>query len=100
MFSVNRLKEETGVVINVGEENGPSSNIIRIEGNREGVFSVKKKLQEKVQQLENETEKTINVENRLFPILIGAKGSKIQEIRDTHKKVLITFYSSGIFQNV
>lgn len=35
-FIVNRVKEGTGVVINISENNG--SNIIRIEGNFAGVL--------------------------------------------------------------
>jgi hypothetical protein len=37
---VNRLKEETGVVINITD--GEGSNIIRIEGNHAGVAVAKK----------------------------------------------------------
>lgn len=38
-FPVNRVKEGTGVVINISENDG--SNIIRIEGNIAGVMKAK-----------------------------------------------------------
>lgn len=92
---MNRLKEEAGVLISIREEDASSSNIIRIEGNREGVLSVKKKLQDIVTKLENEKEKTINIDHRFFPSIIGAKGEKIREIKETYSQVQITFPSSG-----
>ncbi|KAK6618489.1 hypothetical protein RUM43_013682 [Polyplax serrata] len=87
--NVNRLKEETGVLINIREEDGVSSNIIRIEGNREGVLSVKKKLQEIVTNLENE--KVMNIDHRFFPSIIGTKGDKIREIKELYSQVQIIF---------
>lgn len=36
MFSVNRVKNDTGVIINISESDN-NSNIIRIEGRKDGV---------------------------------------------------------------
>ncbi|KAL0268526.1 UNVERIFIED_CONTAM: hypothetical protein PYX00_010437 [Menopon gallinae] len=89
--NVNQLKEETGVTINFGDEDGSSGNIIRIEGSREGVDIVKKKLKEVVAKLENEKEKIIKIDQRFYPSIIGSKGEKIREIRDMFSQVLIKF---------
>lgn len=94
--AVNRLKEETGVLINIREEDGVSSNIIRIEGNREGVLSVKKKLQEIVTNLENE--KVMNIDHRFFPSIIGTKGDKIREIKELYSQVQIIFPHPGKYR--
>ena len=89
--NVNRLKNEADVTINIGEEESSNSNVIRIEGRREGVEQVKKELQEMVIKLENEKEKTINIDHRFFPSIIGTKGEKIKEIRETFNQVQIIF---------
>lgn len=39
-FSVNRVKNDTGVIINISESDN-NSNIIRIEGRKDGVESAK-----------------------------------------------------------
>lgn len=98
-FLVNQLKEETGVTINFGDEDGSSENIIRIEGSREGVNIVKKKLKEVVTKLENEKEKIINIDHRFYPSIIGAKGEKIKEIREMFSQVQIKFPNSGEYLN-
>ena len=42
MFTVNKLKQETEVMINIPDsDKTPSSNVIRIEGNKEGVRKAK-----------------------------------------------------------
>lgn len=92
--NVNRLKEDADVNINIGEEDGPSTNVIRIEGKREGVELVKRELQDMVQKFENEKEKVINIDHRFFPSIIGAKGEKIKEIRETFNQVQVIFPSS------
>lgn len=88
--NVNRLKEETGVVINIDE-----SGLIRIEGNKEGVQRAKEELEERVHKLENEKEKDVIIEQRHYKSIIGAKGEKIKEIRDAFNQVQITFPSPG-----
>ena len=42
IFVVNKLKQETEVMINIPDsDKTPSSNVIRIEGNKEGVRKAK-----------------------------------------------------------
>ena len=41
IFSVNKLKQETEVMINIPDSDKAPSNVIRIEGNKEGVRRAK-----------------------------------------------------------
>lgn len=98
-FSVNRLKEETGVVINIDE-----SGLIRIEGNRDGVNRARAELEERVHKLENEKERDVIIEQRHYRNIIGTKGDKIKTIRDMFNQVIyyeyiehILFYIFGKF---
>lgn len=84
--NVNRIKEETGVVINI-EENGQ----IRIEGTKQGVQKAQSELEEMVKKLENEKERDIIIEQRHYRTIIGQKGDNIKEIRDKFNQVQITF---------
>jgi polyribonucleotide nucleotidyltransferase len=87
--NINRLKEEMDVVINIEEKEG--TNNIRIEGPAEGVLKAQKELQEKIEKLENEKEKDVIIDHRLFRSIIGSKGDRIKEIREMFNQVLITF---------
>jgi polyribonucleotide nucleotidyltransferase len=87
--NINRLKDELDVVINIEEKEG--SNNLRIEGPAEGVLKAQKELQEKIEKLENEKEKDVIIDHRLFRSIIGAKGDRIKEIREMFNQVLITF---------
>jgi polyribonucleotide nucleotidyltransferase len=84
--SVNRLKEENSVVINIDE-----SGLIRIEGHKEGVFATKQELEERIRKLENEKEKDVVIEQRHYKSIIGAKGENIKEIREKFNQVQIYF---------
>ncbi len=84
--NVNRLKEETGVTINIPDER---SSTIRIEGTPNGVNQAKAELTEMVTKMENEREKDILIEHRFHKNIIGAKGEKIREIRDMFHQVRI-----------
>jgi len=90
--NVNRLKEETGVTINIPDEKSPS---IRIEGTPQGVEQAKAELLEMVAKMENERERDIIIEQRFHKNIIGAKGEKIREIRDMFHQVQITFPDSS-----
>ncbi len=81
---MNRLKDETGVTINIPDERSP---IVRIEGTPAGVKQAKAELMEMVTKLENEKEKDILIEHRFHKNIIGAKGEKIREIRDMFNQV-------------
>ena len=82
--NVNRLKEETGVTINIPDE---KSSTIRIEGTPEGVEQARTELSEMVTKMENEREKDIIIEHRFHKNIIGAKGEKIREIREKCNQV-------------
>lgn len=89
--NVNRLKDETGVTINIPDER---SSTIRIEGTPSGVAQAKAELMELVTKMENERERDINIEHRFHKNIIGAKGEKIREIRDMFNQVCAKFLIS------
>lgn len=91
--NVNRLKDETGVVINITENDG--SNMIRIEGSQTGVQEAETKLVEMVKKLENEKETDVIIDQRYYASIIGSKGDKIKEIRDKFNNVQITIPGPG-----
>ncbi|CAK9823134.1 Hdlbp [Anthophora retusa] len=91
--NVNRVKEGTGVVINISENDG--SNVIRIEGNLAGVLKAQTELVEMVRKLENEKEKDVIIDHRYYPSIIGNKGDNIKEIRDKFNQVQITIPGPG-----
>lgn len=90
--NVNRIKEETGVSINIPDE---KSSTIRIEGSPAGVEQAKAELMEMVAKMENEREKDIIIEHRFHKNIIGAKGEKIREIREMFNQVQIVFPDSS-----
>jgi len=91
--NINRIRNETGVLINISEADG--SNIIRLEGSPEGVVTAKKELSELVAKMENEKERDIIIEQRFHRNIIGTKGDKIREIRDKFNQVQISFPDPG-----
>ncbi|XP_012215357.1 vigilin [Linepithema humile] len=91
--NVNRVKEGTGVVISISENDG--SNIIRIEGNLAGVSKAQTELVEMVKKLENEKEKDVIIDHRYYRNIIGNKGDNIKEIRDKFNQVQITIPGPG-----
>lgn len=86
--NINRLQDELGVSIFL-ETKGV--NTIRIEGPVESLAKAEKEIREKIDKLENEKEKDVIIDHKLFPKLIGSKGDKIREIRDKFKNVQIIF---------
>lgn len=91
--NVNRVKEGTGVVINISENDG--SNVIRIEGNLAGVVKAQTELVEMVKKLENEKEKDVIIDHRYYRGIIGNKGDNIKEIRDKFNQVQIIIPGPG-----
>ncbi|XP_045491427.1 vigilin [Colias croceus] len=91
--NINRLKEETGVVINIIENEG--TNVIRIEGSHQGVADAERELRDMVMKLENERTKEVYVDHRYIKSLIGVKGEKIREIREKFERVLISLPDQG-----
>ncbi|XP_071563213.1 vigilin-like isoform X2 [Temnothorax nylanderi] len=91
--NVNRVKEGTGVVISISENDG--SSVIRIEGNLAGVLKAQTELVEMVKKLENEKEKDVIIDHRHYGNIIGKKGDNIKEIRDKFNQVKITIPGPG-----
>ncbi|KAG1666666.1 Vigilin [Nymphon striatum] len=97
--NVNRIKQDTGVLIHIPSDSS-HSNVIRIEGNPAGVSQAKEELLELVHKMENEKNRDILIEQRFHRNIIGAKGEKIKEIRDTFNQVNVTFPEPGIKTDV
>jgi transcription antitermination factor NusA-like protein len=87
--NINRIKDEIKVVINIEEKDKLST--IRVEGSPEAVQKAQRELQDMIEKLENEKEKDVIIDHRLFRTIIGAKGARIREIREKFNQVVITF---------
>lgn len=96
---MNKLKQEADVMINIPDDKA-ASNIIRIEGNKEGVKMAKKELETLVSKMQNEREKDLIIESRFHRQLIGPKGENIQKIRDDFAAVQISFPDLGTKSDV
>merc|ERR1719361_3145453 len=92
--TVNKLKQEADVMINIPDDRA-SSNCIRIEGNKEGVRKAKEELESLVAKMQNEREKDLIIEARFHRQLIGPKGENIQKIREEFEAVQISFPDLG-----
>uniref|UniRef100_A0A8D8Q697 Vigilin n=2 Tax=Cacopsylla melanoneura TaxID=428564 RepID=A0A8D8Q697_9HEMI len=90
--NVNKLKTETETVINITETAG--KNIIRIEGNQQGVKQVEEELKRMINKLENEKEKDCIIDYKLHRQIIGPKGDSVRELQDKFG-VQIAFPSSS-----
>jgi len=97
--TVNRLKDETGVTINIPDSD-TGITVIRIEGNKKGVEQAKAELTAMVDKMENEKEKDQIIENRFHRQLIGPKGENIQKIRDDFSSVQISFPDLGVKSDI
>merc|ERR1719449_234896 len=89
------LKQETDEMINIPDSDKAPSNVIRIEGNKDGVKKAKEELEALVAKMQNEREKDLIIEARFHRELIGAKGGNIQKIRDDFAAVQISFSDLG-----
>merc|ERR1712079_662150 len=92
--TVNKLKQEADVMINIPDDRA-SSNCIRIEGNKDGVKQAKEELETLVSKMQNEREKDLIIEARFHRQLIGPKGENIQKIREEFEAVQISFPDLG-----
>jgi len=92
--TVNKLKQEADVMINIPDDRA-SSNCIRIEGNKDGVSKAKEELEALVSKMQNEREKDLIIEARFHRQLIGPKGENIQKIREEFDAVQISFPDLG-----
>uniref|UniRef100_A0AAR2K8L0 Vigilin n=1 Tax=Pygocentrus nattereri TaxID=42514 RepID=A0AAR2K8L0_PYGNA len=87
---VNRIKDQHKVSVRIPPDN-EKSNLIRIEGDPQGVQEAKKELLELASRMENERTKDMIIEQRFHRAIIGQKGEKIKEIRDKFPEVIINF---------
>ncbi|XP_028650653.1 high density lipoprotein binding protein a isoform X2 [Erpetoichthys calabaricus] len=88
--NINRIKDQYKVLVRIPPDN-EKSNLIRIEGDPQGVQEAKKELLELASRMENERTKDLIIEQRFHRTIIGQKGEKIKEIRDKFPEVIINF---------
>ncbi|KAM9384852.1 high density lipoprotein binding protein a isoform 2-T2 [Pholidichthys leucotaenia] len=88
--NINRIKEVHKVTVRIPPDN-EKSNLIRIEGDPQGVQEAKKELLELALRMENERTKDLIIEQRFHRAIIGQKGEKIKEVRDKFPDVIINF---------
>uniref|UniRef100_A0A3Q0RAW3 Vigilin n=1 Tax=Amphilophus citrinellus TaxID=61819 RepID=A0A3Q0RAW3_AMPCI len=88
--NINRIKEVHKVTVRIPPDN-EKSNLIRIEGDPQGVQEAKKELLELASRMENERTKDLIIEQRFHRAIIGQKGEKIKEVRDKFPEVIINF---------
>uniref|UniRef100_A0A8C2F379 Vigilin n=1 Tax=Cyprinus carpio TaxID=7962 RepID=A0A8C2F379_CYPCA len=77
--NINRIKELHKVSVRIPPDN-EKSNLIRIEGDPQGVQEAKKELLELASRMENERTKDMIIEQRFHRAIIGQKGEKIKEV--------------------
>uniref|UniRef100_A0A8C9QRC4 Vigilin n=1 Tax=Spermophilus dauricus TaxID=99837 RepID=A0A8C9QRC4_SPEDA len=88
--SVNRIKDQYKVSVRIPPDS-EKSNLIRIEGDPQGVQQAKRELLELASRMENERTKDLIIEQRFHRTIIGQKGERIREIRDKFPEVIINF---------
>ncbi|KAI1889321.1 hypothetical protein AGOR_G00177980 [Albula goreensis] len=88
--NINRIKDQHKVSVRIPPDN-EKSNLIRIEGDPQGVQEAKKELLELASRMENERTKDLIIEQRFHRAIIGQKGEKIKEVRDKFPEVIINF---------
>ncbi|XP_013872122.1 vigilin [Austrofundulus limnaeus] len=88
--NINRIKELHKVTVRIPPDN-EKSNLIRIEGDPQGVQEAKRELLELASRMENERTKDLIIEQRFHRAIIGQKGEKIKEVRDKFPEVIINF---------
>lgn len=122
VFTVNRIKELHKVTVRIPPDN-EKSNLIRIEGDPQGVQEAKKELLELASRMvswnrlnvamegvkqvhrlmllplqENERTKDLIIEQRFHRAIIGQKGEKIKEVRDKFPEVSRIVCMSALIQ--
>jgi len=87
--NINRIRESNDVSITFEE------NSMKLVGEIDAVDAVKSELLDVIQKLENEKERDIHIDSRLYGQIIGTKGEKIREIREQFSQVQIIFPDAG-----
>ncbi|XP_050758845.1 vigilin isoform X2 [Gymnogyps californianus] len=88
--NINRIKDLYKVSVRIPPDN-EKSNLIRIEGDPQGVQQAKKELLELASRMENERTKDLIIEQKFHRTIIGQKGERIREIREKFPEVIINF---------
>uniref|UniRef100_A0A8D2MER1 Vigilin n=1 Tax=Zonotrichia albicollis TaxID=44394 RepID=A0A8D2MER1_ZONAL len=84
--NINRIKDLYKVSVRIPPDN-EKSNLIRIEGDPQGVQQAKKELLELASRMENERTKDLIIEQKFHRTIIGQKGERIREIREKFPEV-------------
>uniref|UniRef100_UPI00358DE364 vigilin isoform X2 n=1 Tax=Myxine glutinosa TaxID=7769 RepID=UPI00358DE364 len=88
--NINRIKEQYKVFVRIPPDN-EKNNLIRIEGDPQGVQQAMQELLEMSNRMENERTKDLIFEHKYHRTIIGQKGEKIKEVRDKFPEVIINF---------
>uniref|UniRef100_H0V7G7 Vigilin n=1 Tax=Cavia porcellus TaxID=10141 RepID=H0V7G7_CAVPO len=88
--NINRIKDQYKVSVRIPPDS-EKSNLIRIEGDPQGVQQAKRELLDLASRMENERTKDLIIEQRFHRTIIGQKGERIREIRDKFPEVIINF---------
>ncbi|VTJ88527.1 Hypothetical predicted protein, partial [Marmota monax] len=88
--NINRIKDQYKVSVRIPPDS-EKSNLIRIEGDPQGVQQAKRELLELASRMENERTKDLIIEQRFHRTIIGQKREHIREIRDKFPEVIINF---------
>ncbi|EPY75628.1 vigilin-like protein [Camelus ferus] len=86
---INRIRERNRVSVLISPEN-EKNNVIRIEGESQGVQQAKRELLELASHLEKE-QKDLIIEQRFHQAIIGQKGVQIRDIHKKFPEVVINF---------
>ena len=87
---IKKIREDIQVRIEVPPEDS-DSNVIAIVGKQENVLKARKMLEEKVKELVNIKEDSVDIPHQLHTALIGKGGAIIRQIRKDCGGVIINF---------
>ncbi|XP_053160325.1 vigilin isoform X1 [Hemicordylus capensis] len=88
--NINRIKDQYKVSVRIPPDN-EKSNLIRIEGDPQGVQEAKRELLELASRMENERTKDLIIDQKFHRTIIGQKGERIRDTRDKFPEVIINF---------
>jgi rRNA processing protein Krr1/Pno1 len=92
--NVTKIKEETCTSISIPSDK-QKNDVIRIEGDPQGVAAAKKMILEMASKLANESTVTIEIEQKWHKMVIGANGEHMKELRDRFPGVHVAFPEPG-----
>ncbi|XP_058391071.1 vigilin-like [Diceros bicornis minor] len=87
---INQIEDRNKVSVLISPKN-EKNNLIRIEGESQGVQQAKRELLELAGHLENEHSRDLIIEQRFHHVIIGRKGERIQDICKKFPEVKINF---------